>query len=589
MVTQMRILGLSSFTHDSSAALLQDGVVRAAFEESKLARSKKTSGVPDAAIQFCLRSAGLCWRDVDYVAVSSRPFRGWLRRSVAGARIFPASPIAAAYCQVGEIGRLARDLGYFRLLRYPSNSQRAKVVQFEHHLCHAASAFYLSPFERAMVLTMDEDGDGRSALLAVGERNQIRAVRSMSYPHSLAWLYSQVTKALGFIPHVDEHKTQWLSIQGKPEYQDVFHDMLRKEAGGLPRINPSYLAQGAGGHFVLSSKFYQRIGVNEQDPQLSDEQRSALAATVQHICTETVVAIVEAFRKQHGINEVCLGGGLFQNTMLVHALEQSLGLNQVFVPAAPGNSGCSVGAALLMHHQLLDDPRKKQTSGSVYVGPSYSRQEIKDTLDGCKTRASLQKTEERRSDAMVQLLQAGKIVGWFQGAAEFGPRALGNRSVLASPWAPYVKENLNDFIKHREWFRPFALSIPEEDAPRYFECSTLCRSMSSMARVRADVECLPEAFMLPGNVVRLHLVERHSNPALWGLLKHFGLYAPAPILINTSFNLFGEPLVVSPLDAIRSYHCSGIDALMINNMLLSKVPFQSAARIPEYSAAKISA
>jgi carbamoyltransferase len=190
---------------------------------------------------------------------------------------------------------------------------------------------------------------------------------------------------------------------------------------------------------------------------------------------------------------------------------------------------------------------------------------------------------------VVELLQAGKIIAWFQGAAEFGPRALGNRSVLASPWAPYVKENLNDFIKHREWFRPFALSIPEEDAPNYFECSRLCRSMSSMARVRPDVQCLPEAFVLPGNIVRLHLVERRVNPELWGLLKHFGLYAPAPILINTSFNLFGEPLVVSPLDAIRSYHCSGIDALMINNFLLSKVPFQTRTKTLEYSGAKFSA
>jgi carbamoyltransferase len=583
----MRILGLSSFTHDTSAALLEDGVVRAAMEESKLLRSKSTSGLPEAAIQFCLRSAGASWRDLDYVAVSSRPLQGWIRRSMAGARILPLSPVAAAYCQVGEVGRLARELGNFRAIRQPGESQPTKVIQFEHHLCHAASAFFLSPFKRALILTMDEEGDGRSAMLAVGEGTRIRAVRGMPYPHSLAWLYSQITRLLGFVPHADEHKIQWLSLEGKPEYRAVFQDMVRKAANGLPRLDHSYIGHGTGGHFILSSKFYRRIGVSEHDPQFTDEQRRALAATVQQVCTEIVAEIVEAFRKQQGIDEVCLGGGLFQNTMLVHALEQSLGLNQVFVPPAPGNAGCSVGAALLVHHQVLQAPRK-EASNSVYLGPSYSRHEIKDILDNCKARSSLQNTEERRADTVVQLLQAGKIIGWFQGAAEFGPRALGNRSVLASPWAPYVKENLNDFIKHREWFRPFALSIPEEDAPKYFECSDLCRSMSSMARVRPDVECLPEAFVLPGNVVRLHLVERHSNPALWNLLKRFGMYAPAPILINTSFNLFGEPLVVSPLDAIRSYNCSGIDALMINNFLLSKVPVQNTARVQEYSGARIS-
>ncbi|MGD1022126.1 MAG: carbamoyltransferase C-terminal domain-containing protein [Candidatus Sulfotelmatobacter sp.] len=583
----MRILGLSSFTHDTSAALLEDGVVRAAVEESKLLRTKSTSGLPDAAIQFCLRTAGVTWRDLDYVAVSSRPLHGWLRRSLAGARIFPLSPIAAAYCQVGEIGRVARELGNFRTLRHPNEVHAAKVVEFEHHLCHAANAFFLSPFDRALILTMDEEGDGRSAMLAVGTGNRIRAVRSMQYPHSLAWLYSQVTSLLGFTPHADEHKTQWLSLEGKPEYRDVFHDMLRKSADGLPRVDPSYLSYGAGGHFVLSSKFRLRIGMADPDDSLSDEQRRALAATVQQVCTEIVIASVDRFRKQQGIDAVCLAGGLFQNPLLVHALEQSLGLNQVFVPPASGNAGCSVGAALLLHHHVLGAPRTG-TSNSVYLGPSYKRAEIKDILDNCKARASLQTTEERRSDALVELLQAGKIIAWFQGAAEFGPRALGNRSVLASPWAPYVKENLNDFIKHREWFRPFALSIPEEDAPNYFECSRLCRSMSSMARVRPDVQCLPEAFVLPGNIVRLHLVERRANPELWGLLKHFGLYAPAPILINTSFNLFGEPLVVSPLDAIRSYHCSGIDALMINNFLLSKVPFQGRTKTLEYSGAKVS-
>jgi carbamoyltransferase len=583
----MRILGLSSFTHDTSAALLEDGEVRAAIEESKLVRSKNTSGLPDAAIQFCLRSAGCSWRDIDYVAVSSRPLRGWLRRSLAGARIFALSPFAASYCQVGEVGRLARELGNFRSLRQPDETSSTKVIPFEHHSCHASSAFLLSPFDRALILTMDEEGDGRTAMLAVGVANNIRAVRSMPYPHSLAWLYSQVTGLLGFAPHADEHKTQWLSLEGKPEYRDIFHDMLQQGRNGLPRLDRSYLGHGAGGHFVLSSKFFRRIGVAEQNPQFTDEQRRALAATVQQVCTEMIVEIVEAFRKQQGINEICLGGGLFQNSMLVHALEQHFGLNQVFVPPAPGNAGCSVGAALLVHHQVLRAPRK-QLGSSAYLGPSYTRHEIKDTLDNCKARFSLQNTEERRADTMVQLLQAGKIIAWFQGAAEFGPRALGNRSVLASPWAPYVKENLNDFIKHREWFRPFALSIPEEDAPNYFECSDLCRSMNSMARVRAGVECLPEGFVLPGNLVRLHLVERRANPALWGLLKRFGMDAPAPILINTSFNLFGEPLVVSPLDAIRSYNCSGIDALMINNFLLSKVPLQNTVRVPEYSGVKIS-
>jgi carbamoyltransferase len=574
----MRILGLSSFNHDTSAALIEDGAIRAVVEESKLSRSKTTRGLPNVAIQFCLKKAGITWPDLDHVVVASRPFRGWTRRSMAGARVAPLSPMAAAYCQVGEIGRLARELGHHRVLRHQDGTSPSRTLNVEHHLCHAASAFFLSPFERSLIVTMDEEGDGQSGLLAVGEGTRVRVLRNISYPHSLAWLYSQVTEILGFVPHVDEHKTQWLSLEGEPLYREIFRDILRKSGPGSVRLDSSYIDHGVGGRFVLSAKFWSKLRLPKNRAEWSDEQRRALAATVQQICAEKVTEIVETLRKQEGINEVCLGGGLFQNTLLVAALEKNLGLNRVFVPPAPGNAGCALGAALHLQHQVQHAPRKP-VSLDAYWGPSYSRHEIKDVLDNCKARFSFQIMKDRQADNAVQLLLAGKIIGWFQGAAEFGPRALGNRSVIASPWAPYVKENLNDFIKHREWFRPFAVSVPEEDASRFFECSQLCESMNSLARVRPGVDGLPEGFVLPGGLVRLHTVKKQTNPPLWDLLKRFGESAPAPMLLNTSFNLFGEPLVVSPLDAIRSYACSGIDALLMDNFLLTKVPFHPSEQV----------
>ena len=584
----MRILGLSSFTHDIAAAVLEDGTIRAVMEESKLVRAKNTRGLPEAAIRFCLKKTGATWRDLDFIAVSGRPVRGWIRRSMAGAKVSPLSPVAAAYCQVGEIGRLARELGYFRVIRHQDRAPSARIVDFEHQLCHAASAFFLSPFERALIITMDEEGDGKSGLIGIGEGTKIRVLRTIPYPHSLAWLYSQITELLGFVPHLDEHKTQWLSLEGKPLYRDALYNMLRKAGDGSWRLDGSYLDHGIGGRFVLSSKFYSRVGLPRQAAELSEDHRRALAATVQEVCTEVISEMVQAIRKREGLDQFCFAGGLFQNSLLVHSLEQNLGLDQVFVPPAPGNAGCALGAALLAQHQVLGMPRAKTGSG-VYWGTSYSRQEIKDVLENCKARFSLHNTKERRSEVAVKLLQSGKIIAWFQGANEFGPRALGNRSVLASPWAPYVKENLNDFIKHREWFRPFAISMPEEDAARYFEYSQLCRFMNTLARVRPGTHCLPNDFVLPGNLVRLHTVEKQTNPALWDLLKRFGETAPAPMLLNTSFNLFGEPLVVSPLDAIRSYSCSGVDALMLDNFLLSKAPVRTVALAAENAAGRIPA
>jgi carbamoyltransferase len=415
---------------------------------------------------------------------------------------------------------------------------------------------------------MDEEGDGNSGLVATGEGNRIQELRKIPFPNSPAWIYSQITRLLGFVPHHDEHKTQWLSMEGEPIFKNVFLEMFRNPRNHLPRLNNGYV--NLAGRLTFSSKFYRELGLPDGKKDLSDDQRRALASSLQHACAEIVGSLLEYYRERTGIRKVCLAGGLFQNTLLVAMLEKRLGLDEIYVPPAPGNSGCALGAGLLAWHQTMQKPRGPAVT-QVYSGPSCSRSEIKDVLDNCKARYSLQTTEERKLDATLQLLQAGKIVGWFQGPAEFGPRALGNRSLLASPWAAYVRENLNDYIKHREWFRPFALAVPEEDCSRYFECSRLCQSMNSLAWARPNANVLPEGFVLPGNRVRLHVVQQQSNPLLWRLLKRFGEQAPAPLLVNTSFNLFGEPLVVKPRDAVRSYFCSGIDALVIENFVLSKM------------------
>jgi len=564
----MFILGLSSFTHDAAAALLDKGTIKAAIEDAKLLRSPP-HGVPEMAMAYCLAKSGIGWHDLDVVAVANRPFRGWLRRSLLPLSGFPASPLSNAYYEANELGMLASQLGDLRQLRHQNGSRTLKVLCLEHHLCHAASAFFLSPFERALVVTMDEGRHGESGVVAMGERTQLQVLRTVSFPHSLAWVYSQVTDLLGFVPHQEEHKTQWLSVEGDSAFKDVFLDMMRDSDSPLPHLNPTFVKRDASGRLRFSQHFYGSTGLSGRGADLPDDVRRALASSLQQACFEIIRDLILYFRQKHGVQKVCLGGGLFQNVVLVAALEKELGMNEIFVPPAPGNSGCSVGAGLLVRHQLMGKAREESIS-HVYLGPAYNRHEIKDVLDNSKARYSYLNTEERRLDCAIQLLQAGKIIGWFQGAVEFGPRALGNRSLLASPWAPYVRENLNDYIKHREWFRPFAIAIPEEDCPEFFDCSRLCMFMNSLGWLRPGNHVLPEGFTLPGGQVRLHIVEKKSNPQFWRLLKRFGTVAPAPMLINTSFNLAGEPLVAKPQDALRSYFCSGTDALVIEGFVLSK-------------------
>ena len=575
----VHILGISGLAHDSAAALLSEKGIAAALEESKLLRARLLGGIPREAIHFCLERAGIAWRDVSLVAIASRPLRSWARQAWLRARMTPFAPVSSGYYQTKALGELGRELNNDRVLQSMGRDTGSRLLHFEHHLCHAASAFYASPADRALVLTLDEQGDGRAGMLALGEGNQLRVLRSIAFPHSLGWVYSQVTDLLGFAPHRDEHKTQWLSLEGTPEFEGVFLEMLRRAPGDLPHLDFSYFNRGLARQIAFSKKLYRQVGLEPDSAAsargglpaagLGGPLRRQLASSVQQACARIAAELAETYRKKTAARALCLAGGVFLNPLLVAAVEKNTGFEEVYVQPAAGNEGTALGAAWLAWHQQLGKPRLEPPA-HLYWGPSYTSQEIKQVLDNCKAHYRWNDGEEQKIEETLRLVEAGKIVAWYQGAAEFGPRALGNRSLLASPWAPYVKENLNEYVKHREAFRPFAISVPAEDSARCFDCSSSSRFMATMGWVRPEGRRLLEGFVLPGDRVRLHVVEREANPMLWRLLKRFGERAPAPLLVNTSFNLFGEPLVVTPRDAVRSYFCSGIDALMMGNFLLSK-------------------
>ncbi|HEY0704368.1 MAG TPA: carbamoyltransferase N-terminal domain-containing protein [Candidatus Acidoferrales bacterium] len=550
----MYILGLSAMSHDSAAALLKDGGIVAAIEEGKLARTRTIGGIPRAAIQFCLEHAGIGWRDVAQVAIASRP---------------PDSRKASR-----KIGGESNDA---HTLRQMSGLPAKRFQTFDHHLCHASSAFFASPFERALIVTMDETGDGRAGLVAIGKGGELRARESIRLPQSLAWIYSQFTQLLGFRPHSDEHKTQWLSLTGEPEFAGFLVEILRRAPGGPPHLNPKYFRRKPAPELCFTRDFFRELGIagntKQPIPELPETTRANLASSLQNAFSTVLCEWLEGLREKSKEQSLCLAGGLFLNPLLVGAIEANTRFDHVFVQPAAGNEGTALGAAWLAWHENSNRPLERSVSLPSW-GPSYSNAQIKLVLDNCKANYRWLDSEDMQIAETLRLLANGKIVAFFQGATEFGPRALGDRSLLASPWAPYIKENLNDFVKHRESFRPFALAIPEEDSSRFFSVSSNARFLTTMAKANEAgqqlLRDLPDGFLLPNNLVRLQVVRETDNPLFWKLLKRSGENAPAPILVNTSFNLFGEPLVVTPRDAVRSYFCSGTDALVAGNFLLEK-------------------
>jgi carbamoyltransferase len=566
--------------HDPAAALIdREGLVVAAIEEGKLGRSRAIGGIPRAAIRFCLERAKISAEDVEQVAVATHPSYSFGRKALFRLRLMPLAPIFSAYYLNEALGELGRDMNNLRILREMFGGSADRIITFDHHLSHAASAFFASPFERALLVSLDNQGDGRAGIVALGEGTRIRELSSIGFPHSLAWVYTQVTQLLGFPTRAQEHKTQWLSLGGEPVFADVFVEMLRRAPHGSPHLNARYFKNEFAGRLSFRDEFYRRLGIpleslsKHSTPELADPLRMNIASSFEKACELVLTEWLESLRGQTGAKYMCLAGGLFLNPLLVAAIERHTNFEKIFVQPAAGNEGTSLGAAWLAWHQA-QNRRRVAPMKTLFWGPTYSNSEIKQVLDNSKAPYRWFDSEDRQIEEAAQLLIAGKIVAWFQGAAEFGPRALGHRSLFASPWAEYAQENLNDYVKHRESFRPFALAIPEEDSAEYFDCSANARFMTTMGRAKEKASKLlsspTSSFVSKEGLTRLQIVTLEDNPLLWKLLKRMGEIGPAPILVNTSFNLFGEPLVITPRDAVRSYYCSGTDALVLGSFQLTK-------------------
>ncbi|MFN0085078.1 MAG: carbamoyltransferase [Blastocatellia bacterium] len=597
----MYILGISGHHRDAAAALIQDGRIIAAIEEEKLARIKhvgirQSGGLPYEAIGYCLEAAGIGIDAVDCVTYYLKPRRLLNRQLKFGEASLAGNPSLAEDHRTASLNEF-HDRGNTLHLIRRLIGERSKSRAVDHQLAHAAGTFYLSGFDRAAILVLSGNEDFISISMGLGEGRKIRLLKRIEFPHSPGWIYSLITEYLGFLPNGGEHNTQWLSLSGEPEFLPAFRNFLRIDSEGLPAVDLSYLSAPHQTADPFSEKFYREFGdvLRRKDTRFKNGVKSTswteligdlsgrpktpppvtgyrrnLAHSLQQRLEQVVLALGEKLRKEHRIDKLCLAGGVAFNSLLVSRLEREGGYRRIFVPPAAGNAGCGIGAALFQwHHQL--DRGQPEALDHAYLGPEYSDHEVKPVIDNCKLAYRYLPTEERLLDEITALLHRGMIVAWFQGRAEFGPRSLGARSIIASPVQAFIKDNLNLFVKHRESSRPFAASVPEERADEFFEnCTSLSRFLLTVSRVKPEKQKLIPAAWFADGMARVHTVSRQTNPLFWRLLNKFGEKTGVPVLLNTSFNLFGEPVVCTPREAIRSFYCSGIDALAINRFLMQK-------------------
>jgi carbamoyltransferase len=521
------IVGLGGLLGGASCCVIQDGQLVSAVEQNKVSRHEHHALFPEEAFQLALQAAAVTPPEVECLAIA-RPFsRGSESEALLGLRS-----------------------------RFP----KAEIVVVEHHVAHAASAYYPSSFSEATVLSLDRAGDYRSAALFHAKGTQLSAQRELYFPDSIGDIFNRTTQLLGYRGQSDEHKVQWLSATAEPLYKDVFLDLFDSSSSEWPRLDRKYLDPGASSLGGFSHQFFERLRLKISDP-IPNKTRAEIAASLQAAVNETVAKMI-------GEQEnVCMAGGVALNALLIASLEARY--PGVFVQPAAGNAGTSLGAAFHAWHAFFGRQERIPLQ-TLCLGPQYSLEETKQILENCKLRFRLLLTQEEVIEEAIHSLAENEIVAWMHGRMEFGPRALGNRSILASPLNPYSTENLNVYIKRREASRKFAASVPAELAAEYFEAGPNSRFLATVSRVKKNHRKTFAAALLGHDLIRLHTVSRSENPLYHALLIEVGEKTGLPVLYNTSFNLFGDPLVCTPRDAVRSFYSSGIDSLYVGNFLLNK-------------------
>jgi len=593
----MQVLGISAFYHDSAAALIDDGEVVAAAQEERFSRKKQDSGFPAGAIEYCLSEGGIELGDVDYVAFYDKPFLKFERLLET---YIAFAPRGFQSFRMAMPVWLKEKLFQKSLLRdklraeAPDYNWDNRLTFAEHHQSHAASAFYPSPFERAAILTMDGVGEWATTSLGIGNGNHIEMTREIHFPHSLGLLYSAFTYYTGFRVNSGEYKVMGLAPYGEPKFAAMIMEHLIdiKEDGSF-RLNLDYFDYCTGLR-MTNDKFAELFGAPARDPESLLTQRDMdLAASIQAVTEEVVLRLGRSIAKETGEKNLCLAGGVALNCVANGKLLRENLYDQIWVQPAAGDAGGALGAALLVHHHMEGQPRRLNGAmdgmkGS-YLGPEFSQADIEARLTAAGARFTVLSDEEA-IERTATALTDGKAVGWFQGRMEFGPRALGGRSILGDPRDPAMQKTLNLRVKYRESFRPFAPSVLRENVADWFELDGDSPYMLMVADVkpehrRAMTEEEQALFGIdklnvPRSTIpaithvdysaRIQTVHAETNPRYHALISRFKEKTGCPVVVNTSFNVRGEPIVCTPEDAFRCFMGTGIEVLCVGNCFLEK-------------------
>jgi carbamoyltransferase len=581
----MNILGINAYHGNASAAIVSDGKLIAAVEEERFNRVKYAAGFPTQAIRYCLKAAGLTLHEIDHLAVPRNPY------ARLATKFFYALRMPSFARERAKV--LVKFQGIPEALAQACDTDpkkiRAQFHRIEHHQAHLASSFYCSPFERAALLSADGLGDFASTMWGQGSGSRMKIEGAIAFPHSLGLFYSAVTQYLGFLKYGEEYKVMGLAAYGQPEKLELFRDIVRFENGsgrsgfklGLDyfshhRTGPEMSWAEADKTPTLGKLFSpgmeRRLGPARTPDQTLEPRHRNLAASLQTRLEEVYLGMLKKLSERSGLKAVCLAGGVAFNCLANGKIMDETPFEQVYVQPAAGDGGLSIGAALFVWHQILGKPRCF-VMDHAYWGPEYSREEIRSAIHanglaekGCVTSEPNLEELTRRAAAIVA---DGKILGWFQGRAEWGPRALGNRSIVADSRRPEMKEILNRRIKHREIFRPFAPSILAEAAGEYFEKSHPSPFMTLAYAVRPEKrDKIPAPTHVDGTG-RLQTVTRQANPRYHALISAFRGLTGVPVVLNTSFN-DNEPIVCRPEEAIDCFERTQMDALVLGDFLITR-------------------